>query len=84
MLLVPFCSKSHVASVTTIVLLLDWFMGERQTLLPLKVDINTNQSKNSAPHLKTPDETCNVFTTFDLRDPGSSYSKLKNCTPNII
>jgi hypothetical protein len=42
---VPFCSKSHVASVTTVVFLLDWFMGERQTLLPLKVDINIKQSK---------------------------------------
>jgi hypothetical protein len=47
MLLLPFCSKSHVASVTTIVLLLDWLMGERQTLLPLKVNNNIIQSKKT-------------------------------------
>jgi hypothetical protein len=52
MLLLPFCSKSHVASVTTIVFLLDWFMGERQTLFPLKVDIYINQLKKLSASFK--------------------------------
>jgi hypothetical protein len=39
--ILPFRSKSHVAGVTTIILLLDWFMRKSQTLLHLKIIIDT-------------------------------------------